>query len=177
MHLCNDCGEMYEHGEKQRACPKCGSGGTPQLNKNIPVDEDDPYEEVLNISKAAQPTQVKSDVEDFDLTQIPFEAERRLGCIFREGEKKYGKGNWRIGKGNLDYQLERANHTLKHLKIYIHWLEFGEYLGTRKPCPCASTAVDAGSCNCQGTLRIAEDDLAKVAWFCMTQMELERMEK
>lgn len=94
-----------------------------------------------------------TDVEDFDLTQIPYEAERRLGLIFREGETKYGKDNWREGECDLAYQLERTNHALKHLKLYVHRLQFGECLG--KP---------------------GEDDLAKVMWFCATQMEIERME-
>jgi hypothetical protein len=98
--------------------------------------------------------QVKTDVEPFDLTQIPFEFEWRLGMVFREGEAKYGRDNWRKGVGNKTYQLERANHALKHLKIYIHWLQFGEHLG--EP---------------------GEDDLAKVGWFCATQAEIERLER
>lgn len=96
---------------------------------------------------------VKTDVEPFDLTQIPFEAERRLGIIFREGELKYGKDNWRNGVNNKAYQLERANHALKHLKLYLHQLQFGEHLG-----------------------EACEDDLAKVMWFCATQAEIERLE-
>ena len=95
----------------------------------------------------------KTEKEPFDLTQIPFDFERRLGMIFREGELKYGRENWRKGIADKTFQLERANHALKHLKIYIHRLEFGEYLGER-----------------------GEDDLAKVAWFCATQAELERLE-
>lgn len=71
----------------------------------------------------------KTDIELFDLTQIPYEAERRLGFVFREGESRYGRNNWRSGVGNRDYQFERANHALKHLKINIHQLAFGEYLG------------------------------------------------
>ena len=96
--------------------------------------------------------EAKTDKEPFDLTQIPFEFERRLGMIFKEGETKYSRDNWRKGVGNKAFQLERANHALKHLKIYIHWLEFGEYLG-----------------------EIGEDDLAKVGWFCATQAEIERL--
>ncbi len=99
----------------------------------------------------------KSDREVFDLTQIPFEAEKRVGVIFREGEIKYDRNNWRNGLNDISYQLERANHALKHLKIYVHWLEHGEYLGEFK----------------DGK---PEDDLAKVLWFCATQMEIERLE-
>ena len=74
----------------------------------------------------------KTDLENFDLTQIPLEGEKRIGRIFREGEIKYDRNNWRQGVFNKKYQLERMNHALKHLKIYIHWLEHGEYLGEIK---------------------------------------------
>lgn len=98
--------------------------------------------------------QAKRDRETFDLAQIPYEAERRLGLVFNEGVHKYGRGNWCNGVHDKDYQLESANHALKHLKIYVHQLEFGEDLG--EP---------------------GEDNLAKVAWFCATQMEIERLEQ
>lgn len=93
------------------------------------------------------------DMEDFDLTQIPFDAERRLGRVFKEGERKYDRDNWRKGADDTQYQLERANHALKHFKIYLHWLQFHEDVGEEN-----------------------EDHLAKVMWFCATQMELERLE-
>lgn len=100
---------------------------------------------------------VKTDTEDFDLTQIPYSSLVRVAKVFREGELKYGKGNWRHGKNDRDYQLERANHALKHLLIYIHDLQHNEYLGT--------------TFNTK-----KEDDLAKVIWFCCTQIELERVQ-
>jgi hypothetical protein len=98
--------------------------------------------------------QAKTDTEPFDLTQIPFEALRRVGMIFREGERKYERNNWRHGQHNQSFQLERLNHALKHLLLYIHQFEHGEHLGEQE-----------------------EDDLAKAAWGCLTQMELERMAK
>ncbi len=101
---------------------------------------------------------VKTDIEKFDLTQIPLSSEKRIGSIFREGEIKYDRNNWRKGVGNLKYQLERANHALKHLKTYIHLLEHGEYIGELK----------------DGK---REDDLAKVGWFVATQCEIERLEE
>lgn len=101
---------------------------------------------------------VKTDIERFDLTQIPLSSEKRIGAIFREGEVKYDRNNWRKGLGRKEYQLERANHALKHLKIYIHWLEHEEYIGEIK----------------EGK---PEDDLAKVGWFVATQCELERLEE
>lgn len=116
--------------------------------------EPDLFERALRAGQVETYQQkAKSDRESADLTQIPYEAERRLGLIFKEGLLKYGRGNWRKGAGDFDYQMERANHALKHLKIYLHQLEFGEDIG--EP---------------------GEDNLAKVAWFCVTQMEIERLE-
>lgn len=108
-------------------------------------------------SIAHPPETVRTDKEPYDLTQMPFEAEKRIGAIFIEGESKYGRDNWKKGTGNKQYQIERANHALKHLKIYIHQLTTGEEIGEFK----------------NGE---PEDDLAKVAWFCCTQMEIERLE-
>lgn len=95
----------------------------------------------------------KTDTEPFDLTQIPAMSLRRLGAIFKEGEAKYGKNNWRSASDVIEWQLERANHAMRHLTNYVHQLQFGECIG--EP---------------------GEDDLAKVAWFCVTQMELERIQ-
>lgn len=101
----------------------------------------------------SQEEKAKSDIEISDLCSVPFMALWRVGQIFREGKRKYGAGNWRRGAGDREYQIERANHAIKHLMIYVHRLQYGEHIGV------------AG-----------EDDLAKTAWFCLTQMELERME-
>lgn len=98
-----------------------------------------------------------TDVEDFSLTEIPYEALKRVGKVFKEG-LKYGKGNWRKGVNDKKFQLERANHALKHLLIYIHELETGEYLYP------------------SNEVMKREDDLAKVMWFCMIMCELERLE-
>lgn len=96
----------------------------------------------------------KSDKEVFDLTSIPFSSLLRVRFVFMEGKRKYGAGNWRAGAGDVEYQIERANHAIKHLLLYVHKLQHHEVLGV-----------------------LGEDDLAKVAWFCLTQMELERIEK
>lgn len=111
----------------------------------------------LHEQKSASASAARTDKEPYDLTQIPFEAEKRIGAVFVEGESKYGRDNWKKGTGNKQYQIERANHALKHLKIYIHQLTTGEEIGEFK----------------NGE---PEDDLAKVAWFCCTQMEIERLE-
>lgn len=102
---------------------------------------------------------VKTDKEEFSLTQIPVSSLLRLGAIFKEGEVKYGKDNWKKGVNDKEYQLERLNHALKHLLLYSHYLETGEYLD--------EVIDDKGR---------REDDLAKVMWFCATQIEIERLE-
>lgn len=116
---------------------------------------------------------VKTIKEKFSLTQIPLSSLQRLGMIFREGELKYGKGDWRNGVGNKEYQLERANHALKHLLIYIHELEYGEYLGEVNTQEYSNDNADLYI----EEIEEHEDDLAKVMWFCATQIELERIEK
>jgi len=111
----------------------------------------------------------KTDKEDFDLTEILYESLVRVARVFREGSIKYGKDNWKKGIGDKEYQLERANHALKHLLVYIHELKTGEYLGELKY---KNSSYEDGA-----LLGEKEDDLSKVMWFCMTQIELERLEK
>ena len=56
----------------------------------------------------------------------------------------------------------------------MHELETGEYIGKLK----GQESIN-GQTNEEATLfigKIREDDLAKVMWFCVTQMELERLE-
>lgn len=100
----------------------------------------------------------KTDILGTGISQIPFEAENRIGRIFVEGAAKHGMDNWRKGVGDRAYQLERLEHAIAHLKVYAHWLQYGEYLGQTK----------------DGQM---EDDLAKVGWFVVTQAEIERLEK
>lgn len=92
----------------------------------------------------------KTEVLEFDLTQIPLESLIRVGKVFKEGERKYGKDNWLKGVQDVGYQLERANHALRHLLVYIESLRYGN--------------------------KLVEDDLAKVMWFCCTQIEIEKIE-
>lgn len=88
----------------------------------------------------------------FDLTAIPAHSLRRIGERFRLGETKHDDNGkqWMRGAGDLKYQRERANHALWHLIQYSSGL--------------TSNALDP------------DDHLAAVAWFCVTQMELERQE-
>ena len=107
----------------------------------------------------------KTTNEDFSLTEIPYPSLVRVGKVFIEG-RKYGKFNWREAiktKEHKLFQIERCNHAIKHLLIYAQYLETGEYLGQNVAEP-------------YGLEVTAEDDLAKVAWFCLVQMEIERLE-
>lgn len=87
----------------------------------------------------------KTELLDTGLTQIPHSAKKEIGKIFSEGEKKYGRDNWKKGVYNKPYQRERAEHA------YVH---FSEYLD--------------GSSN-DGSSPIQQ--LAKMAWFCVTQID------
>jgi len=151
---CEICKAPY--GQELAQCPSTDLHGNPAKYTS------------LIIEKKAQ-----SDTESFDLTQIPMQALLRLGAIFKEGESKYGRANWRKGIADKAYQLERANHALKHLLVYIHLLETGEYLGSYK-LNATLTSLDGN--RQQGIAGYEEDDLAKVMWFCVTQCELERLE-
>ena len=90
-----------------------------------------------------------------DLTQIPMTALVQLGAVFVEGEKKYGRENWQRGLYDMEYQLERANHALLHLLRHIDAMKAGR-----------TQQIDSD----------VELNLAKVMWFCATQLELERRE-
>lgn len=81
-------------------------------------------------------------------SQIPFPGLEALARVFEEGELKYGRHNWRSGAFDRAYQLERLNHAIKHLYQFAHGFEYGV------PDPL---------------------DLAKVAWFCFTQIELMKL--
>lgn len=89
-------------------------------------------------------TGVKSE-KVLPFADIPFSAIEALASIFGEGRAKYGKGNWRKGAGNKEYQEERLHHAMRHLGLWAS--------GDR-----------------------SENHLAKVMWFCVTQIELERVE-
>lgn len=117
------------------------------------------YQEVRYEENKEVDTEEKANTDalEYSLTEIPLSALERVGKVFREGHEKYGRGNWRKGIEDKIYQLERLNHAIRHLLIYAHWLEHGEYIGEYK----------------EG---VKEDDLAKVMWFTVTQCEIERVE-
>lgn len=84
---------------------------------------------------------------ELGLSQIPFSALKRLAAIFMEGERTYGRGNWRTGVGTpegFEYDDRRLCHAIKHLMLFA-----------------------------SGDL--TEDHLAKVMWFCATQIERDRL--
>ena len=80
------------------------------------------------------------------LGQIPYAGLEEVGRIFAEGQRKYGRGNWKNGVGDKVYQEERCSHAIRHLMLWAN--------GDR-----------------------SESHLAKVAWFCLTQIWTETQEK
>ena len=83
------------------------------------------------------------------VSQIPTVAIRKIGSIFVEGERKYGRDNWKSGTGDKDYQLERLEHALEH------FLNAKDML--------------SGDTDDVSREQIAIQ-LAKVAWFCVTEI-------
>lgn len=77
------------------------------------------------------------------IDQIPFEGIEEIGKCFAEGEKKYGRDNWKNQNNAEVYDQERSRHALRHLYLWIN--------GDR-----------------------SENHLAKVAWFCVTQIWREK---
>ena len=62
----------------------------------------------------------KSEVLAPGVDQIPFEAMERLGAIFAEGEKKYGKDNWKTAPHDKEFNEERTRHAIRHLMLYAN---------------------------------------------------------
>lgn len=103
----------------------------------------------------------KSESVGTGLNQIPINALRAIGAIFKEGEFKYGKNNWKGGVHNRPYQEDRYEHALNHL------FEFKEQF---------DEADFAGSAELIQLQRQMQQNLAKVAWFCVTQLHLLMLE-
>lgn len=139
--FCRSCG-TYHTGE----C-KVGLRGAKPISPRPSIQQN--KETVVEYGDGAH-----TEREPFDLTQIPVNSLLRLAEVFSEGEQRYGRDNWRQAVGNKAFQLERANHAIKHLLLCVHWLQRGEYLGKDTP----------------------ERDLAKVMWYCATQLEHLRLE-
>lgn len=80
------------------------------------------------------------------LDQIPYLGLEAVSRVFAEGQKKYGRDNWKKGVNDPFYQTERLNHAIRHLMLWAN--------GDR-----------------------SEEHLAKVAWFCLTQITLDDAEQ
>lgn len=137
---------LCKHGYRVSHCIWCSVGAEKVYGRVVNVLGGEGVNVMDEIVKAIEKS-VKTDKEEFDLTQIPFGALKRIGGIFKEGEVKYGKENWKLGVNDLAYRLERANHAIKHLYQYVEKMM-------------------------EGKESEGEDDLGKVAWFCVTDMEL-----
>lgn len=68
---------------------------------------------VSNISGAKSST-----IDCEGVGQIPWESLKQLGAIFKEGEAKHGRGNWKKAVSDIPYQQERWEHAERHLRLY-----------------------------------------------------------
>ena len=100
----------------------------------------------------------KSEKLNSGIGQVPPSAIRAIGLIFAEGEEKYGRDNWKSGAGNPTYQAERLEHAESHLLEFKEMFMDEQYLDKKYPSVFKKRL------------------LAKVAWFCVTQIELMRLE-
>ena len=91
----------------------------------------------------------KTEILGTGVSQIPTVAIRKIGSIFIEGQKKYGRDNWKLGTGDKDYQLERLEHALEHFLNAKDLLTGDTEMTSRE-----EVAIQ----------------LAKVAWFCVTEI-------
>lgn len=64
------------------------------------------------------PEGAKTEKLGLGLDQIPLISLEKIGKIFLEGEKKYGRNNWRRGASDEEYKRERWNHAERHLRLY-----------------------------------------------------------
>lgn len=80
------------------------------------------------------------------LEQIPFDVLEDVGAIFAEGMATYGERTWLKGVNNRAWKIERWKHALLHLWA---WLWHGN---------------------------TKENNLAKVAWFCLVMLKIARIE-
>jgi hypothetical protein len=62
----------------------------------------------------------KSETLSPGLDQIPFVGIEAIGAIFAEGEKKYGRDNWKKQPNNDEYNAERTRHAIRHLFLWAN---------------------------------------------------------
>jgi len=65
-----------------------------------------------------KPKQAKTEYIGTRMIDIPYEALRAIGMVFREGEAKYGRANWK--DGGTAYLEERCDHAIRHLMLWAN---------------------------------------------------------
>lgn len=66
------------------------------------------------------PDKPKTEVLSPGVDQVPFEGIEAIGAIFAEGEKKYGKDNWKSAPSDAEYNAERTRHAIRHLFLWAN---------------------------------------------------------
>jgi len=64
-------------------------------------------------------TASKSDVLGTNCQQIPYIGLEEVGKIFKEGEIKYGRGNWKSNP-TPEFRAERLEHAIRHLMLWAN---------------------------------------------------------
>lgn len=62
----------------------------------------------------------KSETLSPGVDQIPYSSLEDIGAIFSEGEKKYGRDNWKQQPDNAEYNAERTRHAIRHLYLWAN---------------------------------------------------------
>lgn len=83
--------------------------------KSIRLDDPSPSWLGLGREMKVKEPKAKSEKLGLGIAQIPMIAHLREGTVFKEGEVKYGKDNWKQGVNNPEWQEERWEHALFHL--------------------------------------------------------------
>lgn len=79
----------------------------------------DLIEEVIK-GEVVQEDTPSSDTLCPGIDQVPFEGIEAIGLIFKEGEEKYGRDNWKKQPDNKEYTAERTRHAIRHLWLYAN---------------------------------------------------------
>ncbi len=104
-------------GEKHK-CVQCDSILGSQHNKECGYNGFVELKHCVTI--ITESTAPKSELLSPGVEQIPFEGLEAIGAIFSEGEKKYGRDNWKQQPNNAEYNKERTRHAIRHLMLWAN---------------------------------------------------------
>lgn len=93
--------------------------GSVVTKNNVPIGvtmTDNPFLDQPEVDT----TKPKSETLSPGVDQVPFEGIEAIGAIFAEGEKKYGRDNWKKQPNNPEYNAERTRHAIRHLMLWAN---------------------------------------------------------